>query len=107
MIKDKLSSGREIIIKEMSIDDIDEGKDSLDIIFLDGGKRIVKGASKARTQWIRKGLQGGNFKSKDGKGKYEGTKTKIVPDYIIKQFKDLELDECAMKIQEAQKLGNE
>ena len=106
MIKDKLSSGREIVIKEMSIDDIDECKDSLEIIFKDEG-RVVRGASKARTKWIRKGLQGGDFKSKDGKGKYEGTKTKIVPDYVIKQLKDTEIDECAMKIQEAQKLGND
>ena len=105
MIKDKLSSGREIIIKEMSIDDIDECKDSLEIVFANEG-RVVKGASKARTKWIRKGLQGGNFTKKDGKGNYEGTRQKIVPDYVIKQLKDEELDECAMKIQEAQKLGN-
>ena len=105
MIKDKLSSGREIVIKEMSIDDIDECKDALEIQFADGNRRIVKGASKARTKWIRKGLQGGDFKTKDGKGKYEGTKNKVVPDYVIKQLADLELDECAMKIQEAQKMG--
>ena len=105
-MKHKLSSGREIIVKEMSIDDIDECKDTLEIIFADKG-RIVKGASKARTKWIRKGLQGGDFKSKDGKGKYDGTKSKTVPDYVIRQLKDLELDECAMKIQEAQKMGND
>ena len=106
MIKDKLSSGREIIIKEMSIDDIDECKDTLEIIFADKG-RVVKGASKARTKWIRQGLQGGDFKSKDGKSKYEGSKNKVVPDFVIKQLKDDELDECAMKIQEAQKMGND
>ena len=105
MIKDKLSSGREIIIKEMSIDDIDECKDTLEIIFKDTG-RLVKGASKARTKWIRKGLQGGDFKKEDGKSKFEGSKTKVVPDFVIKQLNDEELDECAMKIQEAQKLGN-
>lgn len=104
MIKDKLSSGREIIIKEMSIDDIDECKDALEIIFADKG-RIVKGASQARTKWIRAGLQGGDFKAKDGKKKYEGSRSKTVPDYIIKQLKDTEIDECAMKIQEAQKMG--
>ena len=106
MIKDKLSSGREIIIKEMSMDDIDECKDTLTIIFATEG-RIVRGASKARTNWIRKGLQGGSFKDKDGKGKYQGTRTKTIPDFVIKQLKDNEIDECAMKIQEAQKLGNE
>ena len=104
MIKDKLSSGREIIIREMSIDDIDECKDSLEVIFADKG-RIVKGASRARTKWIRAGLQGGDFKSKDGKKKYEGNRNKTVPDYVIKQLNDSEIDECAMKIQEAQKMG--
>ena len=105
MIKDKLSSGSEILIKEMSIDDIDECKDSLEIVFTDTG-RVVRGGSKARTRWIRKGLQGGDFKNKDGKGKYEGSRSKTVPDFVIKQLNDDELDECAMKIQEAQKLGN-
>ena len=105
MIKDKLSSGREIIINQMSMDDIDECKDTLTVIFADEG-RIVKGASKARTAWIRKGLQGGDFKDKNGKGKYEGKKTKTIPDFVIKQLTDNEIDECAMKNQEAQKLGN-
>jgi hypothetical protein len=106
MIKEKLSSGREIIIKELSIDDIDECKDALEIIFADKG-RIVKGASKARTKWIRAGLQGGDFKSKDGKGKYEGSKNKTIPDYVIKQLTDGEVDECSIMIQKAQKMGND
>ena len=75
MIKDKLSSGREIIIKEMSMDDIDECKDGLIIVFAKEG-RMVKGASKARTRWIRKGLQGGDFKDKDRKSQYKGSKIK-------------------------------
>ena len=99
MIKKKLKSGRNVMIKEMAIDDIDDIKDMLNVTFKDGVPNTVTGLNKQKTAWIRKGLGGGDFK--DWKATHK------VPDDVIKQLSDPERDELVIKIQEVQSLGEE
>ena len=95
----KLSSGRKVLIKSMSIDDIDECKDAMQIVFgLNQQAQSVTGLNKARTLWIRKGLGGGDFETK-------WNKSKPVPDDVIKELTEAENVELVEKIQEKQKLG--
>ena len=101
MTSKTLKSGRKVLIKEMLLDDIDTCKDMLQVIFDKGQAKTVSGLNKQRTQWIRKGLGGGDFKnwSKPGGGD--------VPDSVIKQLDDPEREELVSLIQEAQRLGEE
>ena len=101
MTNKTLKSGRKVVIKDMSLDDIDACKDMLQIIF-DGGKAsTVRGINKQRTNWIRRGLGGGDFKdwSNPAKGN--------APDNVIKQLNDEEREELVSLIQEAQIMGEE
>ena len=96
MIEKKLSSGRKILIKELSIDQIDDLKDMLEIVF-SGEQKVLKNLSKTRTAWIRAGLGG----LPDSEWKAKGV---APPDSILKQFSDDELNEISEKIQKAQQL---
>ena len=96
---DKLSSGRVIKIKELSIDEIDDCKDVARIIFDGDSLKSITGINKARTNWIRKGTYGGNFKTWNGG---DGTQ---IPDSAIREMNLKEQDELMTKIQEAQSLG--
>ena len=101
MVNKTLKSGRKVMIKEMKLDDIDTCKDMLQVIFEDGQAKTVSGLNKQRTQWIRKGLSGGDFKSWNNPGKGDA------PDNVIKQLDDAEREELVAYIQEAQSLGEE
>ena len=99
LMEGKLSSGRKVLIKSMSIDDIDECKDTMQIVFGNNQQaQSITGINKARTLWIRKGLGGGDFTSK-------WNKSKPVPDSVIKEMKDTEMVELVELIQEKQRLG--
>ena len=99
MTNKTLKSGRKVVIKDMSLDDIDTCKDMLQIIF-DGGKAsTVRGINKQRTNWIRKGLGGGEFKN------WPNPNGASAPDHVIKQLNDDEREELVQFIQEAQTLG--
>ena len=94
-----LSSGRKIKVKELSIDAMDDCKDVARIIFDGKELKSITGVNKARTNWLRKGLYGGDFKS------WKGGDGKEVPDSALKEMTDEERDECMTKIQETQSLG--
>ena len=96
MIEKKLSSGRKILIIELSIDQIDDLKDMLEIVF-SGDQKVLKNLSKTRTAWIRAGLGG----LPDSDWKANGV---APPDSVLKQFNDDELNEISEKIQKAQQL---
>ena len=98
MFQKKLSSGKAVIIKEMTVDQIDECTDIPEIVFKDGNVSTIKKSSKARTQWIRYGLGGGDFKN------YK-EKNNVVVDDVIKQLNTTEKDELMILIQESQVLG--
>lgn len=99
MIEKKLKTGRKVLIREMSIDAIDECKDCIQILFDNKGlPSTVVGVNKQKTLWIRKGLSGGDFKTWKGK-------STIVPDSVIKELSQPERDELSSLIQENQELG--
>tara|TARA_Y100000593_G_C4227312_1_gene295114 strand:- start:575 stop:877 length:303 start_codon:yes stop_codon:yes gene_type:complete len=99
MTEKKLKSGRKVLIKEMTIDDIDECKDMVQIIFDSKGlPSTVNGVNRQRTNWIRKGLGGGDFKDWKNPGR-------IVPDSVLKQLTDVEKEELSSLIQEEQTMG--
>ncbi len=98
MVEKKLNSGRKVLIKEMSIDQIDECTDIPEVIFAEGSVKTIKNSSKARSQWIRYGLGGGDFKDyKEQNG--------IVVDRTIKEMTLEEKDDLMLAIQDAQVLG--
>ena len=94
-----LKTGRKVLIKDMSLDDIDFCKDMLEINFKDGAPAGVSGLNKQRSHWIRKGLGGGSFKN------WEKPTEGDAPDHVIKQLTDPEREELVTLIQEAQTLG--
>ena len=58
----KLSTDKEVKIKEMSVDDIDFCNDVPEMKY-DGDNLVaIKNLSKARTAWIRKGIEGADDK---------------------------------------------
>ena len=97
MTKKTLKSGRNVLINEIYIDDIDTIKDSLQVTFKDNAPNSVLGLNKQKTLWVRKGLGGGDFNGWDAKVG--------VSDSIIRQLSEEEKDELVQTIQEVQSLG--
>jgi len=96
----ELSSGRKIELKEMSIDDIDFCSDIPEIVYDEAGEvSTVRGVSKSRTAWLRRGIAGGDFKefSLNGKG--------LVGDTVLKELNEAEKNELMGLIQGYQSLG--
>ena len=98
MADKKLKSGRKVQSKQMTVDQIDECTDIPEIIFEDGSIKTIKNSSKARTQWIRYGLGGGDFKEYNEIGEKP-------TDDVIKQLTLEEKDELMTLIQDVQTLG--
>jgi hypothetical protein len=98
MTDKKLKSGRKVKVKSMSVDQMDECTDIPEIVFKEGSITSIKNSSKARTQWIRYGLGGGDFKNY--------SEVSGVPlDAVIKQMTLEEKDELMTLIQDVQTLG--
>tara|TARA_Y100001963_G_scaffold19104_1_gene24148 strand:- start:14957 stop:15265 length:309 start_codon:yes stop_codon:yes gene_type:complete len=95
----ELSSGKKIKLKEMSIDDIDFCSDMTEVVYNDGEVTTVKGVSRSRTAWLRRGIAGGDFKnfSLNAKG--------LVGDTALKELNEAEKNELMTLIQEYQSLG--
>ena len=94
-----LESGRKIKLKEMSIDDIDFCNDITTIIYDEvGSVSTVKGISKARTAWLRRGIEGGDFKDFSSNGSTVG-------DGVLKEMTEAEKNELMQLIQSYQQLG--
>ena len=92
----ELSTKRKVEIAEMSIDDMDYCNDIITMSQDDNGKTVIKNLNKARTAWLRKGIAGGDFKSK-----FNGS----VSDSALKELSEDEKNELNALIQEHQKLG--
>ena len=94
-----LESGRKVEIKDMSIDDVDFCNDITTIVYDEaGGLSTVKGISKARTAWLRRGIEGGDFKNFELQGK-------VVSDKVIKELTEAERNELMQLIQAHQQMG--
>ena len=82
----KLKSDKEVKIKEMSVDDMDFCNDIPEMKY-DGDNLVaIKYLAKARTAWIRKGVENGD-------------------DKFIKSLTDDEKNELSVAIQDYQRLG--
>ena len=98
MTDKKLKSGRKVKIRSMTVDQIDECTDIPEVIFDGGSIKTIRNSSKARSQWIRYGLGGGDFKDyKEVNG--------IAADSVIKQMTLEEKDDLMTVIQDVQTLG--
>jgi len=95
-----LASGRNVKLKEMSVDDIDYCNDVAEVVYDEFGDiSTVRGVSRARTAWIRRGISGGDFKSfsLDIKG--------FASDEVLKELSDVERNELLEYIRDYQSLG--
>ena len=92
--KVELSSGRKVELKEMSIDDVDFCSDIAEIFYNGNGEvSTVKGVSKSRTAWLRRGIAGGDFKS------FSMNVKGLVEDSALKELNDTEKNELMVLIQ--------
>ena len=83
----KLSSGKKAKVMEMSVDDIDFCNDIPELI-QDGENTIIRNLSRARTAWLRRGVEG-------------------CDDKFIKSLSEQDKTELSLKVQEYQGLGEE
>ena len=90
-----LSTKRKVILKEMSLDDMDHCNDMLRL-GVDKDGYYQQGINKMQTAWIRKGLSGGKFKVE-----INGT----VPDSVIRELNEAEKIELVALIKEYNQLG--
>lgn len=89
-----LKSGIVITIKDMSIDEMDECRDSIDVTFSDGQPSGIKNVNKTRTKWLRAGLS--------AIGEWKATGDETPPDSALKQLSDEDKQEASELIQAAQ-----
>ena len=97
----KLSTGRVIKLRDMSIDDMDFCNDITTIHQNDAGATHFSGLAKSRTAWLRRGIAGGDFNNfkLDAKGQ--------VDDSTLKQLSETEKNELISIIQGYQVVGEE
>ena len=82
----KLKSGLEVKLKEMSVDDIDFCNDLPQMRYEGNEIVAITNLAKARTAWIRKGVEGADVK-------------------FIKGLSDDDKNELSLAVQEFQRLG--
>ena len=99
MIEVTLKSKRKVKIKNLTVDQIDECKDTPEIVFLQDGTQTIKNVNKAKTAWLRFGIGGGYFTDREGNPlEVNG----YVHDDVILQLSDKEVDELVTAIQNNQ-----
>ena len=82
----KMASGKEVILLEMSVDDIDYCNDVPIVSTDESGSSTIKGLAAARTAWIRKGVKNST-------------------DKFIKGLSDDDKNELATKVRQYQQVG--
>ena len=92
----KLKTKRKVILKEMTIDDMDHCNDLQHICQESDGGISIYGLNKSNTAWIRKGLSGGDFKV---------VINGVVPDSVIRELNETEKIELVGLIKEFNNLG--
>ena len=94
----KLKTGRNVKIRKLSIDKIDELKNIIEIHMKDGGQ-VIKNMPQHRTGWLRNGIGGGDFENK-----FTPANGQLAPDELLLELTEDEKDELLLKVQNAQKL---
>ena len=92
MTEKKLSTGRKVIINDLTIDQIDDLKDIPEVYFIGEEERTIRFSNKAKTAWLRCGLGGGEFEDWKPNGV-------APPDHVLKQMTQVERDELILLIQ--------
>ena len=98
MIEITLKSKRKVKVKNLTVDQCDECRDTPEILFRDG-TQTIKNVNKAKTAWLRFGIGGGDFKDREGKPMEVNG---YVHDDIILQLSEDEKDELVTAIQNNQ-----
>ena len=83
-----LSTGKKAKIKEMSVDDIDYCNDIPELVYNGDEVKTIRNLSRARTAWLRRGVDG-------------------CDDKFIKKMSEEEKTELSLKVQENQNMGEE
>ena len=83
-----ISSGKKAKVREMSVDDIDYCNDIPELVYNGDEVKTIKNLSKARTAWLRRGVD-------------------KCDDNFIKQMSEEEKTELSLKVQEYQNMGEE
>ena len=95
MTEKKLSTGRKVLIKDLTEDQIADLEDIPEIYFINEQERTIRNANKANLAWLRCGLGGGDFNDWKPNG--------VAPsDHVIKQLSKVERAELIVLIQECQ-----
>ena len=95
MTEKKLSTGRKVLIKDLTEDQIADLEDIPEIYFINEQERTIRNANKANLAWLRCGLGGGDFNDWKPNGV-------APPDHVIKQLSKVERAELIVLIQECQ-----
>tara|TARA_R110000851_G_scaffold116032_1_gene242099 strand:+ start:245 stop:577 length:333 start_codon:yes stop_codon:yes gene_type:complete len=96
----KVPSGKVIKIKEMSIDEVDFCNDIPSFVYGDDGEiSSIKGISKSRTAWLRRGIKGGDFNN------FKASSKGLAEDSVLRQLDEEDKNFLMTKIQEFQRLG--
>ena len=97
MTEKKLTTGKKVLIKDLSEDKIADLKDIMEFVSYSNGSSTIKNVNKHRLAWIRAGVNGiGDWKAKNGE---------LVDDQILKTLTEKEKDELFTLIQETQVLN--
>ena len=83
MTEKKLSTGRKVLIKDLTEDQIADLEDIPEIYFINEQERTIRNANKANLAWLRCGLGGGDFNDWKPNGV-------APPDHVIKQLSKVE-----------------
>ena len=83
-----LSSGKKAKVREMSVDDIDYCNDIPQFVYDGDEVKTIRNLSKARTAWLRRGIEG-------------------CDDKFIKSMSEEDKTELSLKVQEYQNMGEE
>ena len=95
MTEKKLSTGRKVLIKDLTEDQIADLEDIPEIYFIGDQERTIRNTNKAHLAWLRCGLGGGDFDNWKPNGI-------APPDEVIKQLSKVERAELIILIQECQ-----
>ena len=98
MIIKKLKTGKEVKIRELSLDQVADLNDIPEVKFENGLVSTIKNLNKAKLAWIRCGLGGGDFENWEPNGT-------APPDSVIKQLSAAEQDELVELIKIEQDLS--
>ena len=95
----ELKSKKKIELREMGLDEVDFCNDLAVMKYENGEISHISGLSKTRTAWLRRGINGGDFKAFK-------TDTNGYPiDSVLKQLSEEEKNELVQLVQEYQSLG--